>query len=185
MIIESERLIIRPLENRDLKNYHELFSNPANLAFETFAPLSLEESSESLTNWMSITKEKGGQIGTIEFGINLKAIDELVGIVSGFYQDIDSCIMEYGISILQDFWRKGIAYEASVSFFKTVFLETSTFRIFASCDAKNEPCINLLKKIGMQKEGHLRKSVRMPNGAYHDEVIFAILKDDFIFKYNL
>jgi ribosomal-protein-alanine N-acetyltransferase len=185
MTIESQRLIIRPLESKDIENYHELFSNPANLEFETFSPLSLEESKETLAQWMHIGKENGGQVGAMEFGIAIKDTDEIVGVISGFYQDIDSCIMEFGIAILQKCWKMGYAYEASFSFFQYVFLNTLTQRVFSSCNARNVPCINLLKKIGMQKEGHFRKSVKMPDGSYHDEAIFAILKEDFIVKYSL
>jgi RimJ/RimL family protein N-acetyltransferase len=30
----------------------------------------------------------------------------------------------------------------------------------------------------MQREGHLRKSIRLPDDTYADEMIYAILKDD-------
>lgn len=179
MVIETERLIIRPLNIEDFNNYHELFSAPENLTFETFAPLTSDESKESLQQWININREIGGHLGTTQHGIELKQINEIIGVISGFYHDIDSCIMEFGIAILNKFNRNGFAYEASLSFLLHVFSTTSTHRIFASCDSENIPCIRLLRKIGMQQEGQFRKSVKMPNGIYHDEKIFSILKEEF------
>jgi [ribosomal protein S5]-alanine N-acetyltransferase len=180
MIIETARLIIRPLVKEDVGNYHDLFSNPVNLTFETFHPLSFEQSKEALQQWINVNKETGGHLGTMEFGIELKQKNEIIGIISGFFQDVDSSIMEFGIAIMQKFCCNGYAYEASVSFLQNVFSTTSTHRVFSACDAANVPCMKLLRKLGMQQEGHFRKSVKMPDGNYHDEVIFAVLKEDFV-----
>ena len=178
MIIETERLVIRPLIKTDFLDFHNLNSDQRNFEFELFQPYTIDESEVKFNYWLERNLEFDGQIGTTEFCIEDRVQKKLIGVISGSYRDINSKILGIGISISYDNTKKGYGYEALTAYIAYAFSAASIHRIFASTDTRNVACIRLLEKLHMTKEGILRKSVLMPDGKYYDEVLYSILFDD-------
>ena len=178
MILETERLVIRPLKETDFLEYHNLNSDQRNIEFELFQPYSIEESEIKLNYWLERNLEFDGQIGTTEFCIEDRVQQKLIGVISGLYRDLNSKILEIGISISYDYTNKGFGYEALAAYINYAFSKTDVHRIFASTDTSNAACIRLLEKLQMTKEGVLRKNVLRPDGNYYDEALYSILLDD-------
>ena len=178
MIIETARLVTRPLKKTDFLDYHNLNSDQRNFEFELFRPYSIDETELKFNYWLERNLEFDGQIGTTEFCIEHRVQKKLIGVISGLYRDLNSKILEIGISISYENTNKGYGFEALKAYIAYAFSKANIHRIFASTDTRNIACIRLLEKLQMTKEGVLRRNVLMPDGKYYDEVLYSILFDD-------
>lgn len=75
-------------------------------------------------------------------------------------------------------WGKGYATEALFMILKFAFEERRLNRLFAIIKEDNIASIRMHEKCGYQKEGVMRESI-FKNGKYYNQVIMAVLKEDF------
>ena len=80
-------------------------------------------------------------------------------------------------------WGKGYASEARFMMLKFAFEERKLNRIWALVKEDNIGSIKTLEKCGYKKEGVLRQSI-FRNGKYYDQVMMAVLKEDFDTAYS-
>lgn len=86
---------------------------------------------------------------------------------------------EIGYFILPEFWGMGYATEVARMMTEFCFKELGLNRVIASCNASNYKSENVMKKLGMRKEGEFKKS-RYKNGDWQDELKYAILKEEWL-----
>ncbi len=85
---------------------------------------------------------------------------------------------EFGIAIFEkDHWSNGYGTEVAELIIRYGFEQLNLHRISSFAHAFNERSIRLHRKVGFQEEGRRRKAY-FRNGAYHDEVVFGLLKDE-------
>ncbi|PYG88233.1 ribosomal-protein-alanine N-acetyltransferase [Ruminiclostridium sufflavum DSM 19573] len=84
---------------------------------------------------------------------------------------------EIGYFLLPEHWGKGYATELSETLVKTGFTRLGLHKMSARCNSKNLKSESVMKKVGMIKEGELRK-VRFKNGSWDDEKHYGILIED-------
>ena len=85
---------------------------------------------------------------------------------------------EIGWAIHPDLWGAGIATEAAHRLLEFAFHELRSHRVVAFSHAKNLASIRVMKKLGMQQEGHLRET-RCWQDDWSDEVVFSLLDKEF------
>lgn len=78
----------------------------------------------------------------------------------------------------KDEWGKGYATEARFLALKFVFEERRINRVWALIKDDNIGSMKMHEKCGYKKEGVLRQSI-FKNGAYHDQVLMSVLKEEF------
>jgi [ribosomal protein S5]-alanine N-acetyltransferase len=178
MIIKTPRLHLRPYTYDDLDDYHALNADPRLLAYELHQPFRLNETKNYLAYWMNAAKDNDEQFGTYEMAIELIKEERVIGLFSTIYRDIGSSVLEIGMRLHYDYQHQGYATEALKAIIDEAFSSTDIHRIFGCTDARNTACIKVFEKIGMQREGYLRQSIRMPDDTYADEVVYAILRED-------
>lgn len=178
MLIKTKRLLLRPYTSKDLTEYHLLNSDPRLLTYELHPPFDLTETETNLYSWIHITEVNNGHFGTYEMGIELVGENRLIGLLSTTYRDIGSLILEVGMRINADYQQQGFATEALKAVINTAFSTTDIHRVFGCTDARNAGCIKVFENVGMQREGHLRQHIRLPDDTYADEVIYAILAEE-------
>lgn len=115
------------------------------------------------------------------WGIEYVDIPKLIGVIR-----IYDYIPVYGraeISYIMnpDFQGRGIMSEAILKILSYCFNELKLVRIQAKCSTSNSGSVKLLQKIGMTREGCLRKFLKLGN-IYHDSYIYAITSDDYLEK---
>jgi [ribosomal protein S5]-alanine N-acetyltransferase len=92
-----------------------------------------------------ITLKDGGKvIGMIEIRIN------------GFKADV-------GYVLSRRHWGKGVATEALRKLVDWALRQESIYRVWALCDVDNVASARVLEKVGMQREGLLRRQIIHPN----------------------
>jgi RimJ/RimL family protein N-acetyltransferase len=174
--ITTQRLVIRALEDRDAEDL-VLWCGAREVAEMTLRiphPYTLEDARNFLSNMVAPGYESGAARA---MGVTLRDTGELIGVVG---LDLDQAHQraELGYWIAVPHWGRGYATEAARAMLALGFDVLGLNRIYASHFPRNPASGRVLEKIGMKREGMLRRHVRKWDH-YEDLVYFAILRDDF------
>lgn len=184
MIIETERLILRPFRESDAADVFEYLREPVVNCFANMKLNSLEEAKEEMKK----------RVGETEyyFAIVLKDADKVIGEIDAYpehgephntsspFDTFSPCWM------LNDVYQgKGYAYEAAHAFFDYLFREKGARRIYAYTEDYNLPSQHLCEKLGMRREGLFKEFVSFvnnPDGTPHYEntIQYAVLKKEWL-----
>ena len=81
-------------------------------------------------------------------------------------------------SLIPQYWENGYATEAVEAILAYAFVDLSLHRISAGVATENVRSIKLLEKVGMRREGKLRKILPI-RGEWWDNYQYAMLEEDF------
>jgi ribosomal-protein-alanine N-acetyltransferase len=169
--LETARLILRPYEEKDLPEYHKLFSNKENMYFvNDLIRNTIEESQKDLKEAIEFHK-----IGKARrFCITLKEEDKLIG---GTGYDIQAetpvgKIGGMGWFIMPEYQNKGYMTEAVKKVLEFAFLHDNCVRIETGCYKDNIPSQKVMIKVGFRKESE-RIKAQWHDGQMKDRLGFA------------
>lgn len=149
--LETERLLLRPLELSDVDDMFDMDSNPNVHLYLGNNPLKTkEESLGYLKNIQNQYKVNGiGRFAMLtrdskEFigWCGLKFITEEENNHSHFY--------EIGYRLKEEFWGNGYAYEAAKAWYEYAFNVLKVDTLYASAHIDNKGSRRILEKIGLQ-----------------------------------
>ena len=183
MVIETNRLILRPFQENDAADVFEYLEKPAVNCFASMKLNSLEEAKTAV-------KERSGET-EYYFAIVLKDTGKVIGEIDAYpetgepHADDDTprdtfspCWM-----LNKEYQGKGYAYEAAHAFFNYLFSEKGARRIYAYTEDYNIACQRLCERLGMRREGlfiEFVSFVNNPDGTpkYENTMQYAILKKE-------
>lgn len=110
-------------------------------------------------------------------GIELKSINQIIGIISLMEIDYKNRNAEIGCWLGKNFWGQGLCQEAVELMLNFAFNTLKLKRIWAKVVHPNKRAQMVLREVGFKYEGRLRKNT-FRNGKWMDDLIFAILKED-------
>lgn len=153
IIFETERLFIREYNKDDVDAVFDYAGNADNTIFMEWGP----DSYEDVKNFVDLRlKQQITEPRTsYDFAICLKETGKLIGGM-GLYLDSKRMQAELGYILHRNFWGKGYATEAAKDYLKFGFMNLNLHRIYAKCDFKNLASENVMKRIGMRKEGEMK-----------------------------
>ncbi len=181
MIIETERLILRPFLQTDAADVYEYLREPAVNCFAYMKLNSLDEAE----------KEMKKRIGETEyyFAIVLKESGKVIGEIEAYPETGEPHADENAVrDTFSPCWMlninyqgKGYAFEAAYAFFDYLFQQKGARRIYAYTEDYNRSSQHLCEKLGMRREGvflEFVSFVKNPDGTprYENTVQYAILK---------
>lgn len=182
MMIETERLILRPFQESDAEDVYEYLKEPAVNCFACMKLYSLEEAKaemrkrckETEYTFAIVLKESGKVIGEIDAVSEATAPDEDRAPKDTF----SPCWM-----LNPAYHGKGYAYEAAHAFFDYLFREKGARRIYAYTEDYNTSSQHLCEKLGMRREGlflEFVSFVKQPDGTplYENTYQYAILRKE-------
>ena len=70
---------------------------------------------------------------------------------------------DLGYVLAKSEWGKGYMPEAANTLIELALLQSNIYRVWAVCDLENHASTRVMEKIGMQKEGILKKWIVHPN----------------------
>ncbi len=179
MKYSSERLLFREFKENDFSLFYSLFSDEKVMKYALMDRYDNEE--KALFDFKRILKNNYAAIKrkAYEFAIFSATNNCFIG-----YGDIEIQMMnelggcgEIGYFIMPEHWGNGYATEIANSLIKIGFKYIKLHRITASCNSNNLKSENVMKKVGMQKEGEFRK-VRYKSGMWCDEQHYSILSEE-------
>jgi [ribosomal protein S5]-alanine N-acetyltransferase len=176
MIIQTPRLTLRPYKLDDIDAFSELNSDPRLLTYELHEPYDFDQSKEVLLYWIDAYQKTDGAFGFFEMAVMLTDTVQLIGLVTFTFRDINQKILELGFRVMYDFQNKGYGTEALEAVIHHAFTQHPIRKIYCCSDAENKSAIHVFEKLKMEKEATLKMHTLMPNGAYIDEVVYAIFR---------
>lgn len=179
--MNSKRLTYRKLLASDFDLYYELYSNEKVMKYAYLDKFQSQESAkkdfEKVISHQN-DKEKGTQFVSI-----LKDTNENIGIVDYEVHALreDGGIFEIGYFIKPEYWGNGFATEMGKTIINYLFENYPIHKVCASCHCQNKKSEEIMKKIGMTKEGIIRKD-RYKNNEWVDEIRYSVLKEEWLKK---
>ena len=185
-VLETGRLLLRPLGVDDAPAIFRLYSDEAVTAFLGFDPLKTEEQA------VEIIREAGERFDErrgMRWGIILRAPGtpgtpgtpgELIGTCN--YKRWEwklASRAELGCDIMRAHWGTGLMTEALNEAIRFGFEVMDVNRIEAMVFTGAERSVTLLHKLGFQLDGVLREHGYL-NGRFCDDMIFSLLKREWI-----
>lgn len=179
MMIETERLILRPFTEADAEDVFEYLHEPA---VNCFACMKLESLGDARKE---LKKRQGDEL---YLAITLKENGKMIGEIFAHTEGTDPenekmdtfspCWM-----LNLNYTGKGYAYEAAHAYLDYLFREKDARRIYAYTEDYNLPCQRLCEKLGMRREGLFLEFVsfiKNPDGTprYENTMQYAILKKE-------
>lgn len=109
------------------------------------------------------------------WAITLKETGELIGMVGLRIHEFKA---DLGYNLARRFWGKGFATEAVTAIVSWALAQPQIYRVWAMCDVDNPASARVLEKVGMKREGIMRRS-QMHRGVSNeprDSYCYAIVK---------
>lgn len=161
--INTSRLILRPLNHCDLEELCMLQSDPDVMKYIGHGIRTTEEVKATLDLCITHQTQLGfglyavldkenkafiGRAGIIRLGLDLSAKD-----------------VELAFAFKTTYWNQGYGYEVAKSLLDNWFDNPNQHKVVAFARMENEPCVKLLKKLGMQFS-HFETYKDIPNVGY-------------------
>lgn len=179
MNLKSERLKYRYFTKQDFSLFYSIFSNEQVMRYAWIDKFNNEEEIIPFFEDFINNDDKPNKNNSYAFAVFSCEDDSFIGfadIVLHSQNSSGGC-GEIGYFLLPAFWGKGYATELSNAMLEVGFSKLNLHKMCARCDSNNLKSEGVMKKIGMTKEGELRK-VRFKYGVWDDEKHYGILVDE-------
>lgn len=146
MLLETERLIIRKMEDRDIDEIFDYRNDERCYKFQSYSSKTKKE----LQSLIKISQDsKLNRHSINQFAIVLKENDNIVGEI---YINVGEDNVAIGYTISYKHFRKGYAYEALSKLVLLLHELYPEYEILGLVHPGNEPSNNLLIKLGFVNE---------------------------------
>lgn len=175
--LETERLILRRIEQDDYKQAYENWCSRERVSKYVLWSKhdNLNVTKNLYDKWISEYDDKETYRWIIKFKENKKAIG-MIGVSKKFLA-YSTC--ELGYCLSDDYWNKGIMTEAIKRVIKFLFEECSAKTIWAEFLENNPASGRVMEKAGMKYEGFLRKRVVDKERNRNDLLVYSILENEY------
>ena len=156
--ILTERLRLRPPTLDDAGAIFARYGQDANVCrYMSWTPHRSTDDTIAFLNRIVSDNAAGRSFGFLIFD---RKSDELLGSVGGA---IEQHRMQFGYCLARDAWGHGYATEAASAFVANALELPGLLRVQAFCDVENHSSARVLEKIGLEREGTLRRYMVLPN----------------------
>ena len=174
MILETERLTLRPITLHDRDSIYEYRSDRETNKYQGWIPSSKKDVEHFIRK---IAGQTNLPDSWFQFAIIEKKTEILIGDLGIHFLEEGSEQAEIGCTLNKTFQKAGYATEALQKVLDYLFLELKKHRVFASIDPDNLPSIGLVERLGFRKEAHFVESLLI-NGKWVDDLVFAIIEKE-------
>ncbi len=179
VLFDSERLFFRRLVADDAELFFRDHSLPDLIRFQSWKPRTIDEIRDFISKQHTIEIDTYGT--WFQMAICLKNNGYFIGDCGFHFSDPEGYQVDIGYTIAPEFQGNGYAVESVHAMVQYLFTELHKHRLCGYVDPGNLASIRVLEKAGFRKEAHFRKSI-MIDGQWCDDVVFAILKEEFVHK---
>jgi RimJ/RimL family protein N-acetyltransferase len=172
-ILTTDRLILRPFSLSDAGAVQEL-AGAYEVALNTSIPHPYPDGGAAL--WIGSHQAHFDQGEGVHFAVTRRRGEQLIGAM-GLTLAPDHRRAELGYWIGVPFWGQGFATEAGRAVVAYGFRELGLLRIMATHYARNPASGRVMQKLGMTREGCLRRHVLRWDEP-QDLVLYGILREE-------
>ena len=153
MIVETERLILRPLELTDAPDIQRLAGDRDVASTTRYIPHPYEDGVAEA--WIAASQKKTAAGEMVNFAIILRSDSSFMGVI-GLHLDADGRAAELSYWVGKPFWNQGYATEAVTATLRHGLEEMGLKRVYAAHFARNPASGRVMQKAGMLHEGFLK-----------------------------
>lgn len=169
---ETNRLILRNYQLKDIEDYYEYMSLESTAMYEDFLPYTLGECEKAVAGRLS-----NDEFWIVELKENGKAIGDLC------YRWGDYQTYEIAFDFNEKYTKKGYATEACRVLIRHIFTLLNARRISVGCNEENVSSWQLLERLGFRREAHCIEDVFFKvdtdlNPIYVNSYFYALLKKE-------
>jgi RimJ/RimL family protein N-acetyltransferase len=175
LVLRTPRLLLRPLAPTDAGALARYRGLPAVARYQSWDWFTVADGERLVADQQAVAPDTPGtwlQLGMV-------ADDALVGDLGVHTRADDPRQVELGITLDPAHQGRGYAAEALTAVLDHLFGAHGKHRVTATTDAANAPAAALFTRLGFRKEGHFLRNVWF-KGAWGDEFLFALLKDEWV-----
>lgn len=169
--LETERLLLRRVNENDANEIFALRSNPETMKY---IPRPLVKSIDDALEHIAMIDAKIESNEGINWAITYKDNPKLIGIIGHYRIKPENYRAEIGYMLLPEYHGKGIVSEAVKEAVNYGFNEMRLHSIEAIIAPENFGSERVLQKCGFVKEAHLKEN-EFYEGRFLDTVIYSIL----------
>ena len=103
---------------------------------------------------------------------------EVAGRISVIAPEPEHAKLELGTMLFKPFWGSPANKEAKYLLLRHAFEVLRAERVQFKVDLRNERSQRALEALGAVRDGVLRKNRRLPDGAFRDDVVYSVLKEE-------
>ena len=167
MQIETERCVLRYFTMEDQADLYEILGDK-----ETMKYMENPYDEEMCANFLwDFCVARKNAVACV-----LKEKQKVIGYL--LCKELNPSVYEIGWAFNRKYWRCGYAYEATQALINYVFKELKAEKVCAET-IDVEKSVTLMKKLGMKREGILRKHTLDPQGNRVDFHLYGILKEEY------
>jgi ribosomal-protein-alanine N-acetyltransferase len=171
-VLEGRHVMLRALRPSDAPSLHALLTAPEVARFISAPPVTVEAFERFI---VKANRQRSGKY--ICYAVTLKGNDTAIGMFQIRETEPGFQAAEWGFALGSAFWGTGVFKESAQLILQFVFTTLGVHRLEARASVRNGRGGRALQKMGAVQEGVLRRSFVL-NGQYFDQVLYAILKDD-------
>lgn len=174
--IETKRLLLRPVELHDASDLFQIYGD-ARVVMGSISMLpftNIDEMLHSIQTHFFAYRQRGVPQS---MAIEKKDSAKVIGVID--FHTVKHDIGELGYMLNYDEWHQGYMSEAIQAMVQIGFTVVGFHRIEAMVEPSNAASWKALEHCGFQKEGLLRKYMKLNDQQYHDFMIYSILKEDY------
>ena len=170
---ETPRLRLRAPVPDDAVAVFEQYAQDADVAkYMTWKPhRHISEARDFLNRCISVWQDGSAFVWVVI----RKEDDQLLGMVEIRVREFKADI---GYVLAKAYWGKGYMPEAAQAVVNWAMAQDEIYRVWAVCDVDNKASARVMEKVGMQKEGVLKRWIMHPNisNEPRDCLCYALVK---------
>lgn len=167
-VLESKRLILRPLKDDDFEAVHNWASIPENVRYMDWGPNSEEDTKDF------IKSTKPGY----DFAVTLKINDKVIGSCGIYPTQRETA--EVGWILHRDYWKQGFGTELARALVSYGFTDLKLHRITSTCDTANYGSYRVMENAGLRREAkELLARWNRVDEKWADQYKYAILAEEY------
>ncbi len=178
LLLETERLILRPLQAADAAGLLALYAQPEVTEYTEIITMTEEDQARRWIEGLEAMRRAGQGI---RWGVFDRESGSLIGTVGFHHWDRTRRRAEVSYDLSPRWWGQGYMREAMQVVLQFGFERLNLHRIEALVDPADTRSQNLLSGLGFQLEGVLRDHDYL-KGRFQDDMVFALLEGEWTSK---
>ncbi|HEY3345669.1 MAG TPA: GNAT family protein [Anaerolineaceae bacterium] len=175
-LMRTERLILRPFEERDIAVFADYRSDPDVARYQGWnLPFSLDHAVEFFDEMKTHTLGEPGS--WYQMALELKSSGVMIGDAAVKVLGEDQCQAEIGLTFARPYQGQGYGSEVTARLLEYLFEKLGLHRVRAGIDPQNIASARVLARNGLRHEARLIESLWL-RGAWVDEDWYAILAQE-------
>lgn len=174
MKLESERLILRPINIKDKTEVFAYRSDKETNKYQGWIPNTIGDVESFIAN---VAIQINEPETWFQFLIIEKESKKIVGDLGVHFWDKENKQVEIGCTLNINYQKKGYATESLRKVIDYLFTELKKHRIITSIDPKNKNSVRLVERIGFRKEAQFDESLFV-NEKWGDDLIYSLIEKD-------